>query len=320
MSVLPFVDDLFSEFCGTLSGSLRDEAHRLAWTLGLAPEPKIPWSRVFSHEVTLGAPALFAEGMSRVPKDAVHSALAAHAFGVIEAMGVDRIADGQARSTQALGSVLSALRSARDEHLVRCAGRADAVELAARAGAELGRALAAERQWLARPEGADFVSYARISEQKQAPGLVATVVLAERAGWDPFQIAMARRALLDIALALQSYDDVVDWEEDAQSGRSWAVAISRNVRFLPAAEELGSPRASLHASGVLVRLLRWSRIRFRASARRAVVVGARRLAAWAEQRAMTLLPMAEREERCAGYLHRARALAPWAHAVLAQAP
>lgn len=320
-SALLFVDGFFEDFCSTIAEALRDETRRLSFTLGLAPEPYVPWSKVFSHEVTLAAPWLFAEAMPRVPGDAVKHALFAHALAVIEAMGADRIEDGQVKSTPALLGVLAAARSARDEQLALAAGGAFAIEAAERADRDLRGAQRAEREILRLDEGVDFCTYEAVSERKQAPGLVATAVLAGRAGWDAGQRAAARRALLDIALALQLHDDVLDWEEDALCGRSWALSLARGQgrRVRPATDPAGR-RAEVYAAGVLARMLRRARFRFHAAARRAGVLGAGRLAAWCEQRARSLDHVVEREERHAGYVNRAHALAPWARAVLTWKP
>jgi hypothetical protein len=317
-SALPWVDAFFTKLCGTIAGALRDEARRLSFTLGLAPEPFIPWSKVFSHEVTLGAPWLFAEAMRGVADDAVKHALFAHALAVIEAMGADRIEDRQVRPTAELRCVLSLARALRDEHLARAADDDDVIEDARCADRELDAALRQERELLCAGDGVDFLTYEAVSGRKQAPGLVATVALARRAGWDAGQCAAARQALLDIALALQLYDDVVDWEQDAAAGRCWALSLARSEsRSGRRPTDAAGRRAQVHATGVLARMLRRARFRFRAAGRRAAVLGASRLAVWAEERARSLDHIAERETHHAGYANRAHALAPWARAVLA---
>jgi len=129
-SALLCVDSLFADFCGRLEGAQRDEARRLSFTLGLAPEPLIPWSRVFSNEVTLAAPWMFAEAMPGVPDEAVRHALFGHALAVIEAMGTDRIEDGQVQSTPGLLRVLAVVRDAR-ARLRRSASERPAAQLRA---------------------------------------------------------------------------------------------------------------------------------------------------------------------------------------------
>src|SRR5262245_26436344 len=111
MSALLWVDGLFAEFCNSLTGTLREDARRLSFTLGLAPEPLVPWSQVFAHEVTLAAPWMLAEAMPLLPEDALQHALFAHVLAVIDAMGMDRIADGQVKATPALRRVLSEARA-----------------------------------------------------------------------------------------------------------------------------------------------------------------------------------------------------------------
>jgi hypothetical protein len=317
MSALLWVDGLFAEFCGSLSGSLREEARRLPFTLGFAPEPSVPWSHVFSHEVTLAAPALLAEAMPGLAEGALQHALFAHALAVIEAMGRDRIADGQVEATPALLRVLAAARASRDRQLLLAAGGHELPLDPWAADVELERAARMEKELLLAGRRVDFGTYEAISARKQAPGLVACAALAVRAGWSPRERAALRRTLLGCALGLQSYDDVLDWEDDAAVGRSWALALARSQRRgPPAGGGLAAWRAEVHAAGVLVRMLRRATSHFHGAARRARVLGARALAAWAEGRAVSLGVLAAHERAAAGYVHRARALAPWARTAL----
>ncbi|MBK8258146.1 MAG: hypothetical protein IPK82_36455 [Polyangiaceae bacterium] len=320
MSALLWVDGFFAEFCNALAGTLRDEARRLSYTLGFAPEPYVPWSAVFTNEITLAAPAMFAEAMPNVPRSAVEHALYAHALAVIEAMGRDRVEDGQVQSSAALERVLSAAREVRNEQLVMLSGSREAIRTALAADRELRAAIADEHDMVAGGSAVDFGTYESVSERKQQPGLVATTMLAERAGMDPAACESIRRAVLDIALALQIYDDVVDWEDDAARGRSWALSLARSALRPPARGVATDPvgrRAEVHVSGVLTRMLRRARFHFHAAARRARGVGSRRASTWASDRARALEDLAERESKHAGYVNRAHALAPWARAVLA---
>jgi hypothetical protein len=70
-------------------------------------------------------------------------------------------------------------------------------------------------------------------------------------------------------------------------------------------------------SGVLERMLRLARRRYRALQRRATVLGATRLAAWADQRLAKVESLIVGERRDPGYSVRVRKLAPWAAQVLA---
>ena len=65
MNVHDLVDDLYEVFADRIGEPLASSARDLPRALALAPV-SVPWSRVFSHEVTLGAPALFAEAMPEV--------------------------------------------------------------------------------------------------------------------------------------------------------------------------------------------------------------------------------------------------------------
>lgn len=320
MNALLWVDGLLAEFCGSFAGALREEARRLPFTLGFAKDPSVPWSRVFNHEVTLAAPAMVAEAMPDVPLDAVKHALIGHALAVIEAMGTDRIEDGQVNPTAALCKVLGAARSIRDEHLLLVARGERRMLDPAVIDHEFNDAIRLEREILVGQRPVDFELYEAISKRKQVCGLMGCDALAVRAGWEERRRAALRRVILGVALGLQLYDDVVDWEEDAAHGRSWVLALvlsqKRALRPWPAPVDPYEHRARVLASGVLARMLRRCRLHFRAAARRARAVGTSRLAAWCGERAELIGQLAEREVQSPGFVIRARALAPWARTVL----
>jgi hypothetical protein len=113
MTVLELIDKLYEGFADALGGELAEHAKDLPVALKLAPA-RVPWSQVFSYEVTLGAPALFARAMPHLSAAVVQDAVAAHMFGVIGAFGADRIEDGQIGVSSAVLSVLSHIRGARD--------------------------------------------------------------------------------------------------------------------------------------------------------------------------------------------------------------
>lgn len=321
MSAMLWVDGLFAAFCDSFSGALRDEARRLSFTLGFAPDPLVPWSHVFSHEVTLAAPLMIAEAMPGVDEGIVEHALFAHVLGVIAAMGSDRVEDGQVTATPALLKVLAAARSLRDEHLVFVAGERELPFDPAAADREMAEAIALEREILFEGRRVHFDAYEALSARKQAAGLVASAALAMRAGWDLGRQRDVCETLLDVGLGLQLYDDVVDWEDDAADGRSWALVLARSQGISAPTPPSDPPdpqglRAEVHAANVLLRMLQGSESRFLAASRRATALGAKRLGRWAQQRADFLSRLAEREEKTAGYVNRAHALAPWARTVL----
>lgn len=320
MSALLWLDGLLAEFCSSFTGPLREEARRLPFTLGFARDPITPWSRVFNHEVTLAAPAMVAEAMPGVPRGAVKHALVGHALAVIEAMGTDRIEDGQVVPTPALCKVLGAARSLRDEHLVLAARDEERMLDPAVIDLEFNEAIRLERDLLVGQQSVDFALYESLSKRKQVCGILGVDALAVRAGWDERRRGVLRRVILGAALGLQLYDDVVDWEEDAARGRSWVLALvlsqRRAPRPWPEVADAYEHRARVLSSGVVARMLRRGRLHFRAAARRARAVGAVRLGVWCAERAELIGQLADRESQSPGFVIRARALAPWARTVL----
>jgi hypothetical protein len=317
MTVLELVDDLYTDFASSLGGELAEHARDLPRALRLAPKANAPWSAVFSHEVTLGAPALFAEAMPSVSVLTVREATLAHMLSVIEAFGMDRIEDGQIEATPALTAVLERIRRERDAACGRILQGApgDSVVDPAAADWVTHHAILTERALLTTKEPVGFTTYESIALAKQSAGLVAAVALARAAGWSPRRRLATRRTLESIALGLQMHDDVVDWEDDESRGGAWVVALVREGRDL--VSDLPALRSLVLRSGVLELLLRRARWHFHAAASRAQALGAERLAAWARGRQERLSRIVDAEAKSPGYAIRVHALSAWATEVLA---
>jgi hypothetical protein len=317
----PWVDELFEAFTRSLPESLGEEARSLAFTLGLAPSVAVPWSEVFSHEVTLAAPAMLTEAMPGVRGSVLQDAVLAHLLAVIEAFGTDRIEDGQVAPTPGLRALLASARRARDEAILRVAVRPDDPVLEyVNADRETGIAIALERLLLVRALPVSFPRYLAISLGKQRLGIPASIAAAHAAGWDAKRRRVLGRTLEAAYLGLQLHDDVIDWEDDLRAGGAWALSLANEAA--PHAVDAGDRTAALdvrrhvYASGVLARMLRGSERFFRATRRRAAALGALRLASWAREREAHLRGLAEAEERTPGFANRAHALGPWAREVL----
>ncbi|MGH7270497.1 MAG: hypothetical protein ACREJ3_08700, partial [Polyangiaceae bacterium] len=289
--------------------------------LRLAPV-RVPWSRVFSHEVTLGAPALFAEGMTGITNGDVRDAVLAHAMAVIDAFGTDRIEDEQIEASPAVYAVLGQARRERNRALMRVL-RGTPLASCNFESTDLQsvRAIRRERQVLRTACPVEFEEYERASRDKQGVGIVASIALARAAGWDDRRCDAVRSALEDVWLGLQMNDDVVDWEDDMQNGGAWAVCLAMAMDERPAEGErlltLPEVRRRVLASGVLRRMLAGALRHMRAARRLSAALGAQRLSAWAlgqEQRLETLITA---ECRSPGYAVRAHALSAWAGEVLA---
>lgn len=308
------VDALFDTFLASLEDEARPAARALAHRLGLAPHPAVPWSEVFAHEVTLGAPSLVAEAFPRAEPARVRQACLAHMLAVIEAFGTDRMIDGQVAADEALLGVLRAARGARDQALAALGAGGDYGAADRRSW----QAMATERGWLATRSAVDQRAYAEVSLGKQAVGFEASLALARSAGARPRELATLERLLGDVWLGLQHHDDVVDWEDDWANGGAWAVclALAHTAHDSPPPSDLPGVRSLVLRSGVLLRLLTLARRRFGAAARRARALGARRLARWAAEREGRLSTLCRAEARSAGFAVRQRRLLPFAAAVL----
>jgi hypothetical protein len=321
MNIPELVDELFEAFAQGLGEPMAERARDLPRALRLAPEPDVPWSRVFGHEVTLGAPALFAEAMS-ASRGLVRDAVLAHSLAIIDAFGNDRIEDEQVPPGPELMALLGRMRRERDRALVRMFRGAPPPELDFAAADSLSlNAMRRERATLRSARAVDMAIYERAALDKQGLGFVASTALARLAGWNERRCRAVRATLESVALGLQIYDDVVDWEDDLTRGGAWAMCVMKGLpsqrRSGDRSTEGADVRLQVLKSGVLHRMLERAVFHMRAARRRANILGASRLAAWAAAREDRFRAFVRAEASSAGYTVRAHALSAWAGEVLA---
>jgi hypothetical protein len=309
------VDALFGAFVASLPEALRPVAGGLACTLALAPSPDVPWSEVFGHAVTLGAPELVADALPAARPQAARDASMAHLLAVIEAFGTDRVEDGQIALSAPLAAVLMHARRARDGAIARVSPSEASAYLAAQA--ETLASITEEQRIFKAREAVSFQRYLAVSLGKQRLGVPASVALAKSAGWDPFRRAAIARMLDGVWIGLQLHDDVVDWEDDAIRGGAWAIALGRSKAPIAEGAAPAEVKRAVLASGVLAEMLAGSAKSFRSARRRAQAIGAGRLAAWAREREDHVGDLSRREAESPGFTARARALSTWARTVLA---
>lgn len=316
------IDALYGGFADGLPTGLRGLALNLPHVLGLAPAPGASWSEVFSHRVTLEAPALVAEAFPALSPETVRDAVFAHALSVIESFGVDRIADKQVLSAPELLELLKELRHARNRLLERILPVGPDMALAA--DREAAEAIQEERSLLSRIGAVTFEEYRRISLGKQAVGFSASLALAIGTKANLERVEMVRRMLAGAALGLQFEDDAVDWEDDWKRGcGAWAVSLARrrleSVKQQTAEERPTEPdvvRRRVFRMRILYLMLKSARHQYRTAQRYARSLGAVELADWAQRRIERTDETLAMEERYPGFVVRARKLAPWAAEVL----
>jgi len=310
---LELIDGLYEDFTRSLSAPLSESARALAVTLRLAPERGIPWSRVFSHEVTLAAPALVAEGLGNVGAVQVEAAVLAHMLAVLEAFGTDRIADRQVVASAELRDLLQAMREARDAAILRVpVADGDETVTYAHADPTTRRAIEREESILSSGREISFEEYEAVSLGKQAVGLPASLALGFAEGLDVLRLRTLLALLGGVWLGLQMLDDVVDWEDDVARCGAWAVVLSGAERT----RDPATARQAVLDSGVLARMLARARRHFRSAHRRAESLGAAELAEWAGERQVSTERLLEAERAAPGYARRTFALGAWAAEVL----
>lgn len=316
MNIHELVDDLYEAFADRIGEPLCASARDLPRAMHLAPQV-VPWSRVFSHEVTLGAPALFAEAMMGVPRSIVRDAVLAHLLAVVDAFGTDRIEDEQIEASPSMFAVLGQARRERDRALARIhGGRPPADGDFGATDALTIRAIRNEKAVLLSARPVDLKTYEAASLDKQCTGVVASLALARVAGWSERRCSAVRATLESVWLGLQIADDVVDWEDDLQRGGAWAVCLMRGQGPISGLRVREPIRGQVLRSGILAVMLGRARAHMRAARLRALALGARRLASWAAGQENRLAALVVAESASAGYAVRAHALAAWANEVL----
>jgi hypothetical protein len=311
------VDALYEGFCRTLPVPEGQVARALAKRLGLAPIAGVSWNDVFSHAVTLKAPALVAEALPHGEPELVRLAVLGHMLAVLEAFGTDRIEDRQVAADVTLNRLLSAMRRARDAALAGLIGKESAASAGAQADQESRQAIVRERELLTSGEPVSFETYRAVSLGKQSVGFPASLALAARAGWDASKRRLLGETLAGVWLGLQFEDDVLDWEKDWSVGGAWAVTLAHDLRR----GEKRDTRPDLLkryvlGSGVLERMLKASRDQFETAATGALELGCQTLGQWALQRQARLEKLIVHESQSAGYTNRLSQLGPWAAEVL----
>lgn len=285
MTIVELVDNLYEAFAERIGPRLSASARDLPRALRLAPAAR-PWSRVFPEEVTLGAPALFAESLDDLPTSLLRDAVLAHMLAVIDSYATARVEDERIDASPQVFAVLGHVRSERDRAMLRLFSRTPIAGTDFRAAdATTIRALRSERATLASGDPVDHELYEQTIVDKRCAGSLASLALARIGGAGPRECRAVRATLESIAKARQIRDDVVDWELDLTRGGAWAVSLMRGTlapRHSGKRPKTG-PRAhdELLESGVLERMLVRAHKHMRAGRRRAQALGATRLASWA---------------------------------------
>ena len=198
MKIHELVDDLYEAFVDRIGPKLSAGARDLPRALRLAPQP-LPWSRVFTHEITLGAPAMFAESMGWVPLSVTRDAVLAHLLAVIDAFGTARVEDERIEASPSVFAVLGHARRERDLAMVRLFSRTSLADTDFRAADAMTiRAVRRERSMLASIYPVDLDLYERTLVDKRCSGILASVALARISGLGPRRCRAVRATLESI--------------------------------------------------------------------------------------------------------------------------
>jgi hypothetical protein len=285
MTIHELVDDLYRAFADRIGATLSAGALDLPRALRLTREAR-PWSQVFSDEITLGAPALFAESMVGVPSSTTRDAMLAHLLAVIDSFGTTRIEDERIEASPQVFAVLGHARRERDLAMVRLFSRTSLADTDFRAADAMTiRAVRRERSMLKSAYPANLDLYSKTLLDKRCSWTLASVALARIAGLGPRRCRAVRATLESISVALQICEHVVDWEADIERGASWTMCVMKGTRRPPSSgirpTRGATTRNEVLESRVLEVMLARARLHMRAARRRAAALRAHRLATWA---------------------------------------
>ena len=111
MKIVELVDDLYEAFAERIGPPLSASARDLPRALRLAPIAR-PWSRVFPHEITLGAPGALRRVAGRACRSSLtRDAVLAHMLAVIDSYGTARIEDERIEASPHVFAVLGHART-----------------------------------------------------------------------------------------------------------------------------------------------------------------------------------------------------------------
>jgi hypothetical protein len=311
MKIHALVDDLYEGFVDRMGSGLSASARDLPRVLRLTSVAQ-PWSQVFEHEITLGAPALFAESMVGVPSALTRDAVLAHLLAVIDSFGTARVEDERIDASPHVFAVLSRARHERDRAMMRLFSRTPLSDTDFRAADAMTiRAVRRERSMIQSTYPVDFDLYEDTLLDKRCSGVLASVALARIAGLGPRRCRAVRATLESISLSLQIYDDVVDWEADLQRGGAWVMCLMRGTMPPPysgkhATRGTGA-RSEVLGSGILEAMLSRARMHMRSARRLASALRAQRLASWAAAQEARLESLVAAEADSAGFAVRKHA-------------
>ena len=217
---------------------------------------RVPGAASFPHEVTLGAPALFAESLSGVPRSLMRRRRArAHARG--HRLVRDRAHRGRAHRGVAAGLRRSRARAerARQGHaapLQPHAPRRDGLPRRRRHDHPRAARRASDAR-VGRSRGPRV--YEQTIVDKRCSGILASLALARIGGAVRGDAAPFAPRWNRSTRARQIYDDVVDWEADLKRGGAWATCLMRGT-VAPRHSGKHAKRRGARASSELLELRR----------------------------------------------------------------
>ena len=281
------IDYIYEAFVSGLPPSQRATARALPLVLGLSEDPECSWGAAFDDVAYLGLPMLvLLESDSYVSEDICIASLRAHMFSMLASLIHARFDSAQLEPCAELCGVLLALERERDLIV------ASLCELGGRPGLdchvaerEARDAQARERAMFggARPVGMD--DYVAVTVAKHSPAFAAVLAAAAAADFGVHELGHLHELVLGVNLGLAARDEVRDWFERAQYGRSWAALLATCERS---------------CAEVIRSLLELAASSFAKAGAAGQALGAVEFADWAQRQAQLIEVLLGRREQASG--------------------
>ena len=225
------IDYIYDAFVTRLKPELRACARDLTHRLGLSEEPGRCWSEALD-DPRLELPLLLFGDLRRpISEDVCIAALRAHVFAFIASLIHERIDRHELDADGELCGVLLVLEHERDLIVTSLCEMGERPRLDCHlAQREARDALARERRVFEGLVGARMDDFVASSVGKASPLFPAMLACGAASKLDVLELGHIHEIIVGLSLGIAARDEVRDWFERAQFGRSWAASMVEEGR------------------------------------------------------------------------------------------
>ena len=229
------IDFIYDAFVEGLPEEYRASARDLPHLLDLHDE--VPsgtsWGRACDNVIQLGLPMfVLLESDHYVSEDLCIAALRAHLFGQIAAMIHDRFARLDLYPRADLCAILLLLERERDQIVAELCSLGGRARLDCSVAQREAREGVHKEQEFVAGDFADIGDFVAVNAAKASPTFPALLAGASAAGYGLHELGHLHELIVGLALGIAARDEICNWLERAQLGRSWLAAVRASGRSL----------------------------------------------------------------------------------------